>query len=341
MENDSRTIKSLMDQILLYRQEIYGLLAIWIILFHVSNRVPVPGDPGVIGPLIRMGNVCVDVFLFLSGYCVCKSYERKNSLGEFYKRRLLRVVIPYLIISIPLYLWKDGFETGWNFNLNGFIGDIITYNFWIRGMQTTWFVCAIMLFYLLFPVLYAIVKRSRWSGVCLTVFVFLLNILLGLKWTGYKNTMIAWARLPVFILGISTYVNSDIELSRKHIMMMLAISIVFSVIFPIRERYSAFVGNRYDLLFLSYLFLTPGVLMMSAGFVSILHVKVKRFFSLAGQISLELYMIHVFLLRIFDYYHVTEYLNGLCYLVIPLLSILCGYLYLQLKRSFAHKGKIV
>ena len=339
MSSESMILKNCMDSILKYRQQIYGLLAIWIVLFHVSNRVGVPLHPGIIEPLICMGNICVDVFMFLSGYCICRSYERKKSIFDFYRRRVFRVVIPYLVISIPLYLWKDGFETGWKFNLKGYIGDLSTYNFWMHGMQTTWFVCAIILFYLLVPAFYYLSKKKQNAGIILVIFGYTLNIFLSLTWEGYHQAKIAWARLPVFILGIVAYFHPQLTLNRNTIRLFITLSILFTVVFPIREWYTLIFGSHAEVLFLSYIFLVPGILFMLYKVISILPKGFKVFLAFVGGFSLEIYLIHVFLLRIFDFFHCVDVLKGFYYLIIPLLTLFLVYLYQTVRnvicKSFA------
>lgn len=64
-----------------YRNEIYGFSIIWIVLFHGAaiNNVDYSFGFSVLYPLqafLSIGNVGVDIFLFLSGVClyffVCK-----------------------------------------------------------------------------------------------------------------------------------------------------------------------------------------------------------------------------------------------------------------------------
>ena len=58
------TVDAYLNVILEQRAAIYGILSIWIMLFHIAKRIGVPGNPGIISPLINMGNVAVDIFFF-------------------------------------------------------------------------------------------------------------------------------------------------------------------------------------------------------------------------------------------------------------------------------------
>ena len=149
-------------QWLKYKTEIYGLCAIWIILFHISRRVGAPGNIPVITPIIVQGNAAVDVFMLISGICSYLSFQNK-SWQEFYKRRVFRVVIPYIIISTPFWIWKSLIENPINgrFNLELFIKDVTSFSLWKNGTTTTWFVFAICLFYVLVPFLDRIIKKGK------------------------------------------------------------------------------------------------------------------------------------------------------------------------------------
>ncbi len=69
------------------------------ILIIIIGHVGVSGfDHRVFNPF---GGIGVAMFLFLSGYGLTESYK-KNGLGGFWRKKVLRIVIPYLV-WIPLY----------------------------------------------------------------------------------------------------------------------------------------------------------------------------------------------------------------------------------------------
>lgn len=88
-----------------YRGEIFGILLISIILFHYFEGVTVSVGTRKFLTLLAflfkgaIGNVEVDVFLFLSGYGIFYSLSRKPGLIAFYIKVIERVVIPYLIVG--------------------------------------------------------------------------------------------------------------------------------------------------------------------------------------------------------------------------------------------------
>ncbi|MCH5211596.1 MAG: hypothetical protein J1G06_01135 [Oscillospiraceae bacterium] len=67
-----------LEQMLKYRNSIYGFCAIWIVLFHVYGGPE--KELSIVGNLISCGNMGVDIFLFLSGVCLSLSFKSKKAL---------------------------------------------------------------------------------------------------------------------------------------------------------------------------------------------------------------------------------------------------------------------
>lgn len=67
------------------KQFLMGIAITFVWLYHLRCTCHHLGDP-LFKPLF----IGVDIFLFLSAYGLCFSYN-KNSLGQFYKNRIKRV----------------------------------------------------------------------------------------------------------------------------------------------------------------------------------------------------------------------------------------------------------
>ena len=82
-----------------YRNQIYGMCSVWIMLFHgvTMDKVHLNEVLPRLNDLLKYCNVGVDMFLFLSGMGCFFSYKKKLSYDSFIKARLQRVAIPYSI----------------------------------------------------------------------------------------------------------------------------------------------------------------------------------------------------------------------------------------------------
>lgn len=102
-------------------------------------------------------NICVPLFLAISGYFACK--KNLDSLflyKSFIKKQLLRVYFPCIIISIPIAVFKI---------LKGgdIVGEAIRL-FICQSFSIYYFIFLIIQFYLLTPILKKIVDKPIAAG---------------------------------------------------------------------------------------------------------------------------------------------------------------------------------
>lgn len=318
--------------LLKHKNSIYGVLAIWIILFHINRRLGEPVQLPVLSQLLTCGNMAVDVFMFLSGCCLYLSMDKKTDVRDFYKRRILRLLPSYLIITVPFWFWRSLIEAPMadgGFYFIRFFADLSSATFWLSGIETTWFVHAIFVFYLLFPLIYKVVKRGIYGVVLLLVTVYAVNIIAIELIPFYDHSSIAWTRLPVFILGIiaGKYIDA-IDLgrlkTRTRILFVggiLLVLIASLIVFPIG---SMFTGNdiKSEYLWLLY---APLALMLLIVLMFILgECQEGRYkcLEIVGGMSLELYMTHITILHWFTYYGLLGKFGLWTFLVIPVIAFL-------------------
>lgn len=332
-----------LENLLEKRNTIYGFCAIWIVLFHVFRRISMPYFP-VITNIISDGNMAVDIFLFFSGLCLAISVKRcryeEIGWGEYYKKRFARVVIPYLIICIPYYLWNAFVEHGGSVirKLFVFCINISSASFWIRGMQTTWFVYAIVLFYLLFPILYKFLcKCGMKKAIILVVWIIVAGVM-----SAYipivKNSMIVWARLPIFTIGIiigirHTYQKVKRDCKKQMTVLSIVILVLLGWLTSMIELTDFFaIPPVYRLLIYIPMALALLYLVSRTG------SKIKLL-EWVGGLSLEVYLIHITLLHPLAYYGILERTGNWTYIILPLIAVMfAGLLGLIEKRLLSKHG---
>jgi surface polysaccharide O-acyltransferase-like enzyme len=167
-----------------YRTEIMGACAIGIILCH-ANLAHV-ALPSVFRTILGMGNFCVDIFLLLSGIGICFSLEKlaDGGLGRWYARRFMRIIIPYLIIYVPYYLWRCIAN---QYSIWRFFYYISTLGYWMEH-DGAWFLALLIPLYLISPFLYKFLKnRSAWEKyiicgvISLALYVFSAHMCLSIR----------------------------------------------------------------------------------------------------------------------------------------------------------------
>ena len=183
------------------RKEIMGVAALLIFLFHhwtVVTPQIFPNHPtlGAISTFfVTHGHSGVDVFFLLSGMGLVWSADKRR-LGEYYARRLKRVFVPFLIsYAVLAFVMKLPF-TRWLALVSG-------YTFLFENMYSVlWFVPAVMILYLLFPLYNFIIKKLR-SCVLVTAAALVLWYLGALFLPIRYDLFGFYNRIPIFLLGVA------------------------------------------------------------------------------------------------------------------------------------------
>lgn len=180
-----------------YRSELMGIACLWVMLYH--NRIDWPGSLEPVRRLVNYGNLGVEIFLLLSGMSLYFSWQKKPRLHVFYARRLVRLLVPYLVFSVPYWIWRDLYEDIGDFWLN-----LTQLSLPLQGIRPTWFIPAMALLYLAYP----LIVRFLFKGNCPLRTALLCScaiaICAALHYSGnaiYRNCEIALTRIPIFIIG--------------------------------------------------------------------------------------------------------------------------------------------
>lgn len=251
-----------------------GLSMLMVFFYHFDQIHFYPGFLGV------------DLFLFLSTYGLCNSFE-KYSLGTFYKRRIIRIVPMFMMMGIGACmiacLSHHSQLSAWDWFCN-----ISSLNYYgLGGFVFEWYLCFLLLVYLLFPLLYKLCKSAvitRMGGSFLLSAVLVMSLFLltkGFNW--YYNTAIG--RVPICIMGILCYPFSENSSFLKK-------SLLFGLGFLTAiYLYHAKMCNTYVLLYM----LAPIVIVLLGWLVSIINkvIFVKRIVEAIGKNTLEIYVANV------------------------------------------------
>ncbi|MDO4993081.1 MAG: acyltransferase family protein, partial [Prevotellaceae bacterium] len=191
-----------------FRAEHMGMAMLFVILFHVG----LPRWSDFYG-LRRMGNLGVDMFLFLSGvglwFSWMKAPMEKGSgarvffrdWAQFYWRRLKRIYPVWLVIACLFYIprfdgvhWIDLF------------GDIlINWDFWLHDELTFWYIPATMMLYIFAPPYMELIRRHpiyHWLVLIMVMWCILVQWVTPIH-RAVGHIEIFWSRVPIFFLGIN------------------------------------------------------------------------------------------------------------------------------------------
>lgn len=140
-----------------YRLHLMGIATLGVLLCHAVGRGV--AMPNVLAYIFNLGNYGVDIFLFLSGMSMYFSLKgRKVSLEQWYKKRFLKIMIPFLLIAIPVYAVKCIVS---NQDFVAYILDITTLSYW-KEHGSAWYVAMLLPLYLVTPLLGKVIDKSKY-----------------------------------------------------------------------------------------------------------------------------------------------------------------------------------
>ena len=315
-----------------YSMDILRILAsLAVVLLHVSAPYIYVDDINscswvVSNFLLCATRWCVPVFFMISGaFMLQKDIPIKILWGKYISRLIIILVVWNSIYHIPYYS-----------SISFVVKDIVAVLFTCGSGYHLWFIYALIGIYLIIPLLKKIVdgNLSRYvlclwfctsvlffwlkdAGVFDILFIYVLNFPFAIDYLGY------------FILGYFLY--NEVNLLKKHRKIIYILGL-FALILSINCNY---IINYYteDNVFYSFDYHNIMTVIMSiALFVYFkynksvfscesLSIRSKNIISLLSNNTLGIYLIHVFVLKIF-YIMVPDYLSLNIFFIIPITWLL-------------------
>ena len=321
--------------ILKYRNLIYGISAIWIVLFHLVgyHRIGAP----VVSSFLSLGNMGVDIFLFLSAIGLSFSIE-KNSLAHFYKNRFNRTFLTHILISVPFFIWMMFvINDGTLADIPLLFENVFTISYWRGKDYVMWYIPCILVLYIFFPLLYKLHRKSKY----ITILMIVLSVVIELTMKHFDVAFFHHAertlsRIPVFLMGlyVSDFVKKEKKVSSISIVVAFLLVAIFMVIRPINSVF-AFSDKTMNLLCERYSYSVLSISVIIAGtFLINLIEKYKptklfiKMFSFLGGLSLEIYLVHVIIIRFMTHYNLYRLASwSVWYVAVPAVSIVLAFVY--------------
>lgn len=299
-----------------------GLSIIFIVLSHGSSNgviYPFPLNKLIIGSL---GTIC---FFLLSGMGMYYSLSKLNAINStellfWYKKRYTRLLVPYFILSLPVFAINTFHEGG---SFIDFILRVTTISFWYPPHKGMWFIAMIIPLYFVSPIVFDISKRlkSQWSIFTFFVITIVVMILIG-KYTTLDDAY--FYKSIFFFLGM--WIAPSI-MENKQVNWILVI--LFTIPFWFISRYIPIIKDipRVFFLFPTFLIIT------CTGFNYISQYGrniISRLSVFLGKISLEIYLTHIYFAGLLIQFNVsffpkypllTAYIQ---YTLIVIISIICS-----------------
>lgn len=301
--------------------ELKGFAILAIIFAHIGYYLS--SDHNFLFPISVMAGVGVNLFLFLSGFGLTTSKLKKDeSLGQFYKRKLSRLYIPFWItlvsfLALDALVLNIFYPVG--FITQSFFG-IFTDASMFTGLNSPlWYFTLILAYYILFPLVF--LKRWPWiSAILLYVVSYIFVKLDPASFSGVVG--LHEVHLIAFPFGILTAwffsLPKNILVFRNVFMKMRGVLIhpLLISLITILIGYLAIhsgVGERAQI--------EQSISILATALVALLFILKKtefRLLSLFGLYSFEIYLLHWPLMYRYDmlYTHMPGFVATILYLAV-------------------------
>lgn len=309
---------------------IMGVAALLIILFHL---LPMSRSSDILSNSIRYivttAYIGVDIFFFMSGYMAF--FSDVSDYVQYIKRKFLRIY-PMFILSCAIFVLMGGLTiknalltlSGIDLSLHG-------------GGSFLWFVPALMIFYLVMPLLIRLVKKIgviHFLFLTLTAWIVIMISLEGLLTNHSANIFLC--RIPVMLLGIASAKYEGVW-KRKYktaaAIPLLTIGILLTLNFGYLAKAEFLISDIFYLIAIPH---ALGAMLLMDSIFSAYRVHVFQFL---GKISLELYCFQmVFGAFLFERVIVLIKNSMLSFTIVFVLVLFLSYVVSLLMKYVIKKG---
>ncbi len=319
-----------------YRMELFGIAAIGTVLTH--SLFFINCFPKAISVMLSYGGSGVYIFALLSGIGLHFSLSNRTldrgAVRDFYKKRVVRVFIPYLLIVGLWYAIKYIFCLC---DPIGFIYELSTLSFWIEH-KGAWYVAMLIPVYLIFPLFYKWIESNDKSRFKKTAIIMFLNTVCGLLLYHVNADLFdhirgIWGSLYFIVLG--NYIGKAIKENRFNDIPLLIVSFVLVVLktaVPILRDYMPMYTLSFAL---------SGIIVaiIISRIFSIFELKyIKGITRYLGGYSLELYLSNLVWIQAFQFWNLERVFgdNGIAaYGLIILLGLFTSILFGKASRKIS------
>lgn len=311
--------KSIIDitDISKYRQTLMGIAIFSVMFSHWFGfqGIESGGAYKLSDLIVRL--VFTQGLLFLSGFGLYYSFSKDNNVISFYKRRLLRLYVPFVILSIGLYAFFLNSRN--DYNVYDLIAQITSIYFWYGGNYGgMWYVSVSIALYIVFPLLYKIAIRKEKEHTCICallicVTLFVIPFVQKLYNEEYfKVIKIGILQIPYFVIGMFWgFLTKNEFLSRKEYIGLLSFIFFSFLVFTILN--SIYPGVYWIMectTLCQKLFFMPFICIIF-NILEILKVDgwLKKIFNWFGYYSLELYILHLHTYMFLSYCDMLQVLS--------------------------------
>lgn len=277
---------------------IKGVFVIVVLLCHFNSYVDLGDnllDRYFVTVTGLIGQLCVVMFLFYSGYGIYVSFRNnENYVRTFLKKRFLPVYLSF-VFCVCLFAIENAIF-GWKYSIKE---NILAFTGWESIGNSNWFMFDIFVVYLLFCLCFGVLKKCRNENLKLIAFSFFCILFVGLlirtkdgAW--WYNTLLCFP-LGMWYAKLKKTIDSFVFRRRRNYIFVLMLLMLAFAGFFVLNKWNGIFFIGYSLIFA----LLVTCITMKVHFRS----KVLAFM---GQHVFSVYMLQRLPYRIGEYYGINK-----------------------------------
>ena len=281
-----------------YRSELMAIAILGVLV----NHLVIVGDYDQSLPIVKCvllikQLVYTQGFLLLSGFGLYFALQNNCEFRRFYKRRLARLWIPYVVMSSPFLIFQciSHHDSIWLL-----IGRLTTVSFWFEGnFCGMWYVAISMVLYFLFPLFYLLLFKDDKCVIVKTIILIILLegafVCLKFYFRDYYDMLsIGICKIPAFFIGggLGYIAYNDVQLEKRDSLLLISFTVLW-LFFSVMMKDSESLGIIYNLVSIP-------VCCIAFHFLSKSHTISRYFFiplKTIGKYTLEIYVIHLMIIK--------------------------------------------
>ena len=289
-------------------QELKGLGILTVVFAHFAYMLVTNAE--FLFPLSIIAGVGVDLFLFMSGYGLSVGMLKKPMpVMEFYKRRLIKIFIPFWVALIIIFA-ADAIFLNINYTTPYMVQSLLGWFPTAVGFGDVnspfWYITWMIMFYALYPIVFS-VKRPWLTALILAVVATLLGVYnpfdMGDNWLHRLHTLAfplgivaAWLLMKTkekenkLVKYLEDFRNKSTGISRYVIIILMLALVVYMSLHTTANHWptlTAILGKGY---FVDQF--TSLVIMFAFIVIFSLKKLDNKFLAIYGLYSFEVYLIH-------------------------------------------------
>lgn len=285
------------------------LAILGVVLIHTTSRSLEQSNVDVLRIpwtlfLNQISRFAVPLFFLISGFVLELRYKENLNVKIYYKKRLTKLLIPYIFWSLIYYFMIPENRIAGLFNLN-----IINQLLYGTASIQFYFIPSIIILYAMFPLLHKYANKflNNWFIIFLT---FLEGVFLFFDYTqgpfiSITPIRIAFLNIYLFIIGIIAVHKEDKILEvirRRHILISILLIISMGAIFFESRTYYLMTKN------INYIYSQwrPSIYVYTLLLASLLfYFAESKFKKLSGfifsisRLTFFVFFVHIFFLSLF------------------------------------------